>query len=118
MGYEYWTRAAVLVAAVGQTLFVLFYLTLPWWRTLLGRALFLMGSSLMVVLDLAVLAMFWTWDGIDQTFLVLYWLMAVGVWTQFVAFMLNARSHKYRSVSHSTNESDLSGLEKPNGLSD
>lgn len=83
--------AALLAIAIGQTLFVLFYATLPWWRTRLGFALFVQGFSLALLVDVGITARLLTFPYEQQVILVLYWLCAVGVWGQFLAFVLQSR---------------------------
>lgn len=79
---------AIAVAAVGQTLFVLVYLTFPWWRSFLGRALFFKALAFALLLDFGMLARMTTeWVHEDQIFITLYALFAVGVWGQLFAFL-------------------------------
>lgn len=88
---ELWRTILIVFAAVGQTLFVSFYLTLPWWRTFLGRALFVKATSLVLLLDIAVVGRTIDWTHEDLTFVILYGLMGLGIWTQLVAFVKQGR---------------------------
>lgn len=89
-----WIKVAYHVSAIGQTAFVLFYLTLPWWRTYLGRALFFKSAVLMILLDLGVASLQWGWLANEQFFLFMYWLLALSIWGQFAAFVWS----KYRKT--------------------
>lgn len=79
--------AALIAAAVGQTAFVILYAFFPWWANFVGRALFVKGVSLAALLDLGLLARVQHWPYEDAVFTALYLLMAIGVWSQFIAFL-------------------------------
>lgn len=89
---EFWRSAALLSTAVGQTSFVLFYSTLPWWRTFMGKALFLKSLALMLLVDVAIAGRLFDWRYEDFTYIVLYGGVAVGVWAQLLAFVRNSRA--------------------------
>lgn len=84
---DFWRTFAICTAAVGQTLFVSLYLTFPWWKRLFGRALFFKAVSLGALVDIAVAGRIWDWRGEDVTFVVLYSVLALGIWAQFFAFL-------------------------------
>jgi len=88
LGLETWRSIALYGIAIGQTLFVLLYLTFPWYKSFLGRALFYKAFILAVLLDLALFARLnptmFDWDAI---FTVLYFLLGIGIWYQFSAFL-------------------------------
>lgn len=88
---DFWRTVTITGAALGQTLFVVLYLTFPWWKTFLGRALFLKAVTFCVLLDVAVAGRVWDWPGEDATFVCLYGAVALGVWAQFAAFLRTKR---------------------------
>lgn len=90
---EMWRTATIITVAIGQTLFTSFYLTLPWWRTFLGRALFLHATTFCLLVDVAVAGRIWEWPGEETTFVVLYGITGIGVWAQFTAFVRQGRHH-------------------------
>lgn len=87
MGIDFWRTTAIISAAIGQTLFILLYVTFPWWRTFLGRALFYKALSFGVLLDVAVMGRMFDWKYEDATFVCLYFLLSTGIWVQFGAFI-------------------------------
>lgn len=86
---DLWRTVTIGTAAVGQTLFVAFYVTLPWWRTFLGRALFTFATLFALLVDVAVCGRVWDWPGEDACIVALYGLVALGVWGQLIAFIRN-----------------------------
>lgn len=78
------------LSAPAQTLFVLIYGTRsPWWRSLLGRALFTKALALALLLDLSL----WTrihptWPWQLETTLVVIGLVLVGSWMQLSALLV------------------------------
>jgi hypothetical protein len=84
---EFWRTLAICVAAVGQTAFVLLYVTFPWWDSFLGRALFFKSLALCALVDVAVVGRVYDWRYEDQTFVGLYSLMALGILAQLSAFI-------------------------------
>lgn len=93
MNVEFWRTAGIIAAAVGQTVFALLYLTYPWWKTFLGRALFFKAGALCILMDVAVFGRIYDWPAEDLTFVFLYWVLTIGVWFQFAAF-LRVRLHQ------------------------
>lgn len=93
-------------AAIGQTLFVLFYLTFPWWRSFLGRALFFKASAFAALLNTIVVGYLWDWRHEQTAYFVLYVVLAVGVWAQVVAFIATRRTRD-QDPPVSRNEADL-----------
>lgn len=84
--FVFWRTFILSGAALGQTLFVMLYVTFPWWHSFLGRALFLSALTLAVLLDALVVS---RWLGLgrnDALFIVLDAAMAAGVWAQLFAF--------------------------------
>ena len=95
MDLPFWRTTAIAIAAVGQTLFVILYLTFPWWNSLLGRALFIKAACFAALLDAAWLSRtIGDWPGKDGMFIVLYLLFAVSVWGQLIAFIRAASDLK------------------------
>ena len=86
----------VLLAAPAQTGFAVFYsVTSPWWRTLIGRALFTKAWGLALLIDISLL---YKWLGDEYALrdvvrLTVYALIAVGAWLQLVAFLVERRRH-------------------------
>lgn len=91
---EWWRTATLGAAAVGQTLFVVFYLTLPWWRGFLGRALFFKAATLCLVLDVGMAGRVWDWPREDAYIAGLYSLVTIGVWAQLAAFVVTERENR------------------------
>lgn len=89
---DFWRSIALGSVALGQTLFVALYLTFPWWKTFLGRALFYKALILMILADFAFLARVFDFAGEDVLFVILYGLLATGVWFQFAAFLVVKRN--------------------------
>lgn len=85
---ELWRTVMLYAVAIGQTLFVALYLTFPWYRSFLGRALFFKGLMLALLVDTGLFAREYprllAWDAV---FVILYGLLALGVWFQFLAFL-------------------------------
>lgn len=81
-----WTVRLVHVSAVGQTLFVLLWWSLPWYRTVVGRALMVKSFTLMLYLDWAVAVYhFGPFDHQEAIGVALFGLIAFGIWSQVVA---------------------------------
>lgn len=81
-----WRSSALVIAAVGQTLFVMFYMCWPWWNDFLGRALFFKAIAMMLLMDIGLLAREFHLPYEDGIFTALYVLFTLGVWVQFIAF--------------------------------
>lgn len=96
---DFWRTVTIIVAAVGQTMFALLYMTFPWWRNFLGRALFFKTCAFGALVDVAVVGRMWDWSGEDGTFVVLYGALAIGIWLQFIAFLRIRMEGRQDSVS-------------------
>lgn len=84
---EVWRTVAIGAMAVGQTLFASLYLTFPWWRTFLGRSLFVKALVFALLLDVLFFARMWDWGYELETLLTLYILLAVAIWGQLFAYV-------------------------------
>lgn len=80
----------VILGAIGQTLFVAVWATLPWWQEWIGRALMIKSIALLLLFDNALLILIrpqlhsiW----VDR---VVYTLILIGIWSQ-VAALINER---------------------------
>lgn len=87
MSVDQWANVMLVLCALGQTLFVLLYLTFPWWRSFLGRALFYGTATFALLIDTAVLSKMVDWPHKDLTRLGIFTLLAFGIWWQFFAFL-------------------------------
>lgn len=88
---DLWRSVALLSAAVGQTVFVLFYVTFPWWRSALGRGLFYSALISALLLDFAILGRLFNFAGEDHLYAPLYTLLSFGILAQVVLFLLIRR---------------------------
>lgn len=86
---NWWRMVLIGAAAAGQSLFVLLYMTFPWYRTFLGRALFIKALTFSLLLDAAFAGRLWDWPHEDKTIIVLYGLTVFGIWAQFTAFAVH-----------------------------
>lgn len=101
MDILWWYTAIAIIASVGQTLFVLLYMTFPWFETFLGKALFIKALTLALLLDVALAGVLLDWPHEEIWIVALYGLTAFGIWAQFVAFSV----HRFgRSDQDSTEE--------------
>lgn len=82
-----WRSSVLTLAAVGQTALVTLYVTFPWWRSFLGRALFFNAVTLAVTLDLIAAARWVGRTRDDTLFLLIYSVLALGIWVQTAAFV-------------------------------
>lgn len=96
---EFWRTVWILTAAVGQTLFVLLYATFPWWANFLGRALFFKAIAFALLVDVAVAGRVLDWRYEDATFVILYGVLATGIWVQCLAFFRVRLEGRHDSVS-------------------
>jgi hypothetical protein len=81
-----WTLRLYTVAAVGQTLFVVLWFLLPWWRTWVGRALMAKSFSLAIILDWALVNYhFGPFLHQQAIGLALFGLVALSIWLQLGA---------------------------------
>ena len=85
-------------AAFGQTVFVILWATRPWYRTLIGRALMTKGLALTLVLWFWIVGFYFPdHPHRDELRDGLLAAMAVGIWAQVVAFVVEfyaARARK------------------------
>lgn len=108
--FAFFRTAALGAIALGQTLFVLLYLTFPWWATFLGRALFGKAIALAVLIDLGILYRIHPFPYADGIFTVLYIVLAIGVWWQLFAFFrirLAGRQDRVSGNRHSNRRVNL-----------
>ena len=87
MDLDTWRTVAITIAAVGQTAFVVLYLTFPWWKRFLGRVLFGKAVSLLIIVDTIALSRYFDFGTSDALFAALYSILALGIWAQFGAFV-------------------------------
>lgn len=87
----------LLVAALGQAVFVLLYVAFPWWKTFLGRALFFKAFAFASLLAVVSCGVAFDWAHEQTTFLVLYCALAVGIWYQVFAFIWVLRHRPART---------------------
>ena len=85
---EWWKVITIVSAGVGQSLFVMLYLTFPWYRTFLGRALFIKAFLFALMIDVAVAGLVWDWEHEEATLVTMYGATAFGIWAQFTAFVV------------------------------
>lgn len=83
-----WRTVIASISAVAQTAFVLLYLTWPWWRTFLGRALFYNAATLAITFDLITYARLTNRGRDDLLFAIVYGVLATGIVAQLVAFTI------------------------------
>lgn len=110
MNLDNWRTVTLSTAALGQTLFVLLYLTFPWYRSFLGRALFFKASVLCILLDFIVIARLWEWSNADRVFVILYGILAVGIWAQLSAFIRTKRCGLRKALNGTTQDDRGSDL--------
>lgn len=95
-----WALRLVVGSAIGQTLFVLLWSTLPWWRSIVGRALMVKSLALAIYLDWAVTSYYWgPFDNSETIAVCLFGLVFAGIWSQLGAIsyeMLRARLDRRR----------------------
>ena len=84
---DFWRTVTLGFVAVGQTCFVVLYAFFPWYNSFLGRALFFKAVTLEGMALFAFMSRLWDFGGEDHLFIILYALLGVGVWAQFVAFL-------------------------------
>lgn len=99
-----WRTLTLGGVATGQIAFCLLYATFPWYKSFLGRALFFKALVLALITGTYLLTRLLGWTNINETFIILYGLLAVGVWVQFFAFLKVRREGKAeRAVNSDTN---------------
>jgi hypothetical protein len=90
-----WTLRFYVAAAVGQTLFVLRWGPMPWWRTAIGRALMWKSTALMIVFDWSLINYWWgPFQHQELIGLALFAFVMVGIWFQTFAIDHEARRAK------------------------
>ena len=85
MSYDAILLLIILVAAIPANGFPLLYgIGAPWWRSDIGRALFLKSSGLAAFVDLSLLFL-WLgeYPGRNELRVVVYTFVTVGLWYQF-----------------------------------
>ena len=85
---------AIVLAAIGQTWFVLRYASRPWRKHFVGRALMTKSAALAILLDLAIVHLIVDYRYEDIVEASLYWLVVVGIYRQVVAI------ERLRRVEH------------------
>lgn len=81
-----WSVRLLHISAVGQTLFVLIWMTLPWFKSWVGRALMVKSLALMALLDEALL--FYYLPPVPHEALLgvlIFALVCLGIWSQVAA---------------------------------
>lgn len=90
-GWERLAIVALIVAAIGQTAFVLIYATRPWYLVRIGRALMSKSATLCWVLVLTVVNTFWAYPYERQIASLSICAVAVAILYQLVALVLSPR---------------------------
>ena len=96
---EFWRTTGIVTATAGQVAFALLYATFPWWDSPLGKALFFKASSFAIVLSVMVVGRTVDWPGEDTTFTVLYYVLALGIWVQAIAFFRVKRAGRQAALT-------------------
>jgi len=99
---DQWKNTAFVIAAVGQNLFILLYMTFPWYRTFLGRALFFNAITFGFLVNMAVASVAWDWPDQDQVMFTAYTVTALGIWAQLIAFIREKRTPKEKEYHRGT----------------
>lgn len=95
MDINTWRTILLGLVALGQTMFVLLYFTFPWQKSFLGRALFFKALSLAALTDAWIVYRVFDIPRADLMFVLLYALLALGVWVQYFAFLkVRAEGHQ------------------------
>lgn len=93
-----WSIRILNASAVGQTLFVVLWATLPWYRYRVGRALMVKSLGLMVYLDWTFIV--YHFGPFAHQVVIGTWLFALvafGIWSQVGAIVLEMRdAHRER----------------------
>lgn len=86
----------VFVWGVAQTMFVGLWTASPWWRTYVGRAMFIKSLSIALLLDAEITAYLWPYAYSDEVKTVVIVLgMAASIW-QLFAFVKQKSNEKTR----------------------
>lgn len=94
-----WLAVILGLAACGQLTFVLFYLTFPWWNSLLGRVLFTHAVIALFVLASAAAGLAWDWGFEYEVRFISYSALALLLWGQAYVFH-HIRIRALREVTH------------------
>lgn len=86
-------------AALGQTLFVLLYCTLSWWRSATGRALFLSSFTLALVLDTIIVQIVLERDFPGWLYVAFFGFVAMAAWYQLITLIVVRLRAKKNEVS-------------------
>lgn len=90
-------------AAVGQTLFIGLWVSLPWWTHWIGRALMVKSLALMTYLDLALVFHYVTaFPALGLLGVILFSFVVIGIWTQLSTLTWE----KYRSRGPDSTRAD------------
>lgn len=84
---DLWRTGGLGLAVLGQLGFISLYVTFPWWKTVLGKALFFKAVAIGCLCSVAFLSRLGFLAYESEIFTAMYWLLAVGIWLQFLAFM-------------------------------
>lgn len=91
MSWVRWGLAALWVATIFQTLFVVVYATRPWRRHFVGRALFVKSLALMVTLQVTLANNYLIYPWQLQVSVILLWFVAAAIAFQFAALVAQWR---------------------------
>jgi len=105
MSIDAWRTVTLGAVAIGQTSFVVLYLTYPWWNGFLGRALFFKAVALAVLVDSYMYFRLFPFNHANVVFVCLYGLLALGVWFQCLAFLRVRIQHRQSAVSRNPEDS-------------
>lgn len=82
--------ALVHLMAVGQTIFIIIWALLPWWKEWIGRALMIKSVALWLLMTVGLIV-FWIEQAVgmrgwmEPTMLVTHVFVLIGVWSQVAA---------------------------------
>jgi hypothetical protein len=79
-------------SAVGQTLFVVLWMTMPWWRHWVGRALMVKSIALGIYLDFALVHNYIDpYPALPLLGVILFGFITIGIWTQLATLAHEAK---------------------------
>lgn len=81
-------------SAVGQTMFISLWITLPWWREVIGVAMFAKSLTLMLLLDTAVLFIYLPQLATEKVGYILETALWIVIWGQVGALIWERRRHR------------------------
>ena len=89
-------------AALAQFVFVLQYVTIPWWSSVLGRVLFSIAVLSLFVLTSASVGLAWDWPYEYEVRLATCVLLSIALWAQVVtvAKLRSAAAKRERERQH------------------